>query len=224
MIAHFVSLRVINLENTHLGDTGTIEICGCLSDHPHLTEVNLARNNISDLSCKSVATLIRETFYLASINLHWNAIRGEGAVLILNAVASNGNTRVLDLSWNTVGATKSRAFPTKMAELLSTQENLVHLDLSNNRLDADACEIISKGLKDNHTLWGVHIIGNEAKVDAKGFMHAGKAETNVACEHLAHRINGRMMVVWPSPEEREVDNCWICEGWNEVLFEWPARI
>ena len=169
-----ISLRGLNLENTHLGDTGTIELCALLSDHPRLAEINLARNGITDLSCKAIAAFINDTFYLLSVNLHWNTIRSEGATIILQSVMHNGNIKVLDLSWNTIGASKSKSFPGQMAELLSTQENLVHLDISNNRLSSQDCTVIARGLSENHTLWGMHIIGNDAKIDAKGFIVAGR--------------------------------------------------
>ena len=222
-----ISLRGLNLENTHLGDLGTIELCTLLVDHPRLAEINLARNNISDLSCKSIAGLIKDTFYLLSVNLHWNSIKGEGAALILLAIMHSGNVKVLDLSWNIIGTSKSNAFPRQMAELLLENENLVHLDLSNNRLSAADCSQVSKALSDNHTLWGMHIIGNAARMDAKGYMTTDTLDKNVSSEHLSHRINGRKMVQNPLTDElareMEVDNCWICEGWNEVPFEIPKR-
>jgi len=222
-----MQLRGLNLENTHLGDTGTIELCNALIDHPRLMELNLARNNITDLSCKTIAQLIKDTYYLVSINLHWNTLKGEGATLILQSVMLNNSIKILDLSWNTIGVTKNKVFANKLAELLSTQDNLVHLDISNNRLSSFDCAIISKGLEENHSLWGMHIIGNEGKLDTKGFMQPGKGEKSMANGHLSQRINGRKMVLIPLSEvnahEREVDNCWICEGWNEVLFEWPKE-
>jgi len=33
---------------------------------------------------------------------------------------------------------------------------------------------IEIGIKDNHTLWGIHVIGNEADVDSEGFVYALK--------------------------------------------------
>ena len=68
-------LQSLNLEGTRLGDTGTIQLCGYLADHPRLSDLNLARNGISSLACKAIASVINDTFYLVTVNLHWNTIR-----------------------------------------------------------------------------------------------------------------------------------------------------
>ncbi len=68
------SLRGLNLENTKLGDNAAMLLCKQLTDHPRLKEINLSKNHITDLSCESIAQLVGETFYLASLTLHWNLI------------------------------------------------------------------------------------------------------------------------------------------------------
>ena len=52
------------------------------------------------------------------------------------------------------------------------QENksLVHLDFSFNGFKADDIALIGEGLKHNHTILGIHMMGNEAKVDELGFV------------------------------------------------------
>lgn len=67
-------MRILNLENTSLGDKSAGELCRLLADHPRLSEVNLAKNRITDASCEAISQLINETFYLASLNLHWNML------------------------------------------------------------------------------------------------------------------------------------------------------
>jgi hypothetical protein len=145
-------------------------------------------------------------------------------------MARHSNLKVLDLSWNSIGLSRNKAFAHKLADTFQTQENLVHLDLSHNQLKKEDCSIIAQGLAQNHSLWGFHILGNDGHIDAKGFLTAEKESSpglSLAAEHLTHRINGRRMVTLhhnPITRESNSDNCWICEGWNEVLFEWPSRI
>ena len=141
----------------------------------------------------------------------------------------HGNIKVLDLSWNSIGLSKKKAFSQKLAEVLSTQENLIHLDLSHNQIKKEDCSIIAQGLAPNHTLWGLHMIGNEANMDTKGFLISEREKkfgAAITAEHLARRINGRRMVIMRKEDGkyRSADNCWICEGWNETLFEWPQCI
>jgi hypothetical protein len=80
----------------------------------------------------------------------------------------------------------------------------------------------------NHSLWGFHVFGNDGFIDSKGFLHCGKKdnlEFSLATEHLEHRISGTKMVVMNTEKEdtkvKRINNCWLCEGWNEVLVEWP---
>ncbi len=148
---------------------------------------------------------------------------------ILDAMVHYTNLRVLDLSWNSIGQSKKKTFATKLAEVFATQENLVHLDLSHNKIRKEDCSIIAQGLAQNHSLWGLHFIGNEGHMDVKGFLLPDKDQWSgeVTAEHLAHRISGRRMVITRKEEGgkyQSADNCWICEGWNEVHFQWPARI
>ena len=43
---------------------------------------------------------------------------------------------------------------------------MLHVDFSNNGFSATEIEVIAEGLKDNHTILGIHMIGNEATTDA----------------------------------------------------------
>lgn len=75
------SLRILNLENTKLGDKSASELCKLLADHPKLAEVNLAKNRLTDESCEGIGLMIQETYYLASVNLHWNLITYKGKII-----------------------------------------------------------------------------------------------------------------------------------------------
>lgn len=37
-------------------------------------------------------------------------------------------------------------------------------------MNTNECEILGEYLKSNHTLMGLHIIGNDGKVDIRGFL------------------------------------------------------
>lgn len=47
---------------------------------------------------------------------------------------------------------------------------LIHCDMSNNELSDEACRIIGKKLKKNHTLFGIHMAGNACQVDTFGHL------------------------------------------------------
>jgi hypothetical protein len=64
------------------------------------------------------------------------------------------------------------------------------VDISQNNLTEKECCLINQGLTHNHTILGIHMIGNEASTDALGFVHAGEQETSVS--HLFTRIKPGM--------------------------------
>jgi len=220
-------LRGLNLENTKLGDSGTIALCQQLVDHPRLTDLNLAKNHITDASCDAISTLISDTFYLASLILHWNLITGEGATKILKASMRNTNIKVIDFSWNRIGSLKGKLFAHTLADILTAQENLVHLDVSHNKIKEEDCKTIAAALEGNHSLWGIHFAGNSTySIDSKGFMiNNVNSAVPMGTDHLEVRLNAAKMVVSNVDQEgaklKRAHNCWICEGWNEALFEFP---
>jgi hypothetical protein len=49
-------------------------------------------------------------------------------------------------------------------------KSLIHVDISHNNVPKVDMEIIAEGLKDNHTIMGIHVAGNAAYVDNQGFV------------------------------------------------------
>ena len=47
---------------------------------------------------------------------------------------------------------------------------LVHVDISHSDLTWPQMEIIGGGLSYNHTILGIHVIGNDAEIDSMGFV------------------------------------------------------
>ena len=45
-------------------------------------------------------------------------------------------------------------------------KTLIHLDLSHNNLRKQDIIMMEEGLRDNHTLLGIHMVGNELNTDA----------------------------------------------------------
>jgi len=219
-------LQILNMQNTNLGAAGTIELCSQTSGHLRLSEVNLSNNKITDQACDSIASMIAESKGLQFLSLHWNMISGEGGAKIMAACIKNPGFKVLDLSWNALGSGKAKMFAARFAEFLSYNHGLVHLDLSNNNIKQPECNVISLGLNSNHTLWGLHFSGNKARIDAKGFFQTERiqSDNHIESRHLSPRIHGVQMVLTGKNEEikklRKSDNCWICEGWKETLFEY----
>ena len=50
--------------------------------------------------------------------------------------------------------------------MFKENKTLLHVDLSHNNFKKVDCEIIEEGLKENHTLFGIHMIGNEVNTNS----------------------------------------------------------
>lgn len=129
---------------------------------------------------------------------------------------------MLDLSWNCLGSCKNKAFAQKLAELLSTQEGLLHLDISHNMIKKDDCAILAQGITNNHSLWGLHISGNEACMTPLGYINigGGKMLGGLGSESdvIQSRIKGWEVTNFGVIPHNQ-DYCWLCEGWNVQKFE-----
>lgn len=54
--------------------------------------------------------------------------------------------------------------------------SLIHLDLSHNNLKSEDCELMEEGLKDNHTILGLHMVGNDFNTNSLGYFNKKKSE------------------------------------------------
>ena len=79
------------------------------------------------------------------------------------------------------------------ADAFSSNKSLLHLDLSNNQFDSRELKIMAEGLQKNHQILGIHLTGNEGKMDGMGFIQAYQEDGLGRQEDLAyHHIYTRM--------------------------------
>lgn len=60
----------------------------------------------------------------------------------------------------------------KWSEVFVENTTLLHLDMSHNNLETQEIRIMAAGLDQNHSILGIHLQGNEATVNAGGFVTA----------------------------------------------------
>lgn len=58
----------------------------------------------------------------------------------------------------------------KWRKTLMKNMSMLHLDISHNQFKPEDMEVIGDGLKENHTLIGMHTAGNYAELDPLGFL------------------------------------------------------
>lgn len=70
--------------------------------------------------------------------------------------------------------------------MFEQNKSLIHLDLSHNGFMDEEIQIMSDGLKENHTILGMHMLGNEKSTDTLGYITA--RDDNPAASHIMTRI------------------------------------
>ena len=107
----------------------------------------------------------------------------------------------------------------ELQNMFRENKTLIHLDLSHNNLKKQDILIMEEGLRENHTLLGIHMVGNEINTDSLGFFKDQSSEPGVS--HIITRIKPSLATGTISETKVELkatSNCWICEGWSQVLF------
>ena len=116
----------------------------------------------------------------------------------------------------------------KWKDALRINKTLIHLDISNNMLDAREVAVIKEGLDINHSILGIHFIGNEGDIDMFGNLKPHdlqglKDEHDSAKSVLTRRIQPNLNMGTVTNKEaiklQVNSNCWLCEGWTEYQFE-----
>lgn len=99
--------------------------------------------------------------------------------------------------------------------MFKENKSLIHLDLSHNNIKKEDCEVMAEGLKENHTVLGFHMIGNEVDLNSLGYFKTYSSDPSAA--HIAMRIKPTLSTgtLKKSKVELQASSCcWICEGWS----------
>ena len=127
---------------------------------------------------------------IEELYLKWNQINGVGGSTIFKGLIGGSRIKILDLSWNSFGSYSS-SFSKTFAEFIISNDCLLHLDLSHNKLGKEDSKIISEALVNNHTLYGLHYDGNYGYIDPKGFLKLiDVPDQKFDVSYVTHQING----------------------------------
>ena len=107
------------------------------------------------------------------------------------------------------------------------QLSLIHLDISHNNINYEDSKFIAEKSKSNHAILGIHVDGNAMEIDGLGFITPIEKELknkNYYSEsQIYYGMNKeyelRKTAVDTVRRIRGKNNCWICEGFREIQFE-----
>ena len=122
-------------------------------------------------------------------------------------------------------------FAIALGELFEkNQTALVHLDISYNNLNYSDCKLIAEKSKFNHSILGIHLEGNLMDINCLGFIIPKEKEKKnqdkkyFSRSHINYDMNRdydiRKTKIDSVRKIRGKSNCWICEGFREVQFEY----
>lgn len=181
-------LQELDLSDNKMSDAFLESLCSLINGHClELRGLALAKCGIGTTTrCASaLGGLVGAGRLLTSLDLAWNMLSGEAALLVVTAIGDNGATaggqlRRVNLAWNRLGTATQAGLENRrrqatmvakaFADVFTFNKTLFHLDLSYNNFSADDCRIMGEALRANHTLFGIHLIGNQAAVDSMGFI------------------------------------------------------
>ena len=246
-------IRYLNLAQNILDDEIALELSILIKKCEYLTVLILYQNQLRNQGGGLLMNEIKNHNRLKILDLSWNLIGTNLTDEIptldeLTKASTNPNShfdnaylnelkytmqfrRQGSLSPVRVGS-KVSYFTNQLCELFHNKSSeLIHLDISYNNINFVDSSAISENIKDNHTILGIHVDGNDMWVDELGFVHPvekNKYKQNhfaqsqifyrIASDHPLSRSN-----VINVQKLRSKNNCWICEGWREIKFHYKPN-
>jgi hypothetical protein len=120
-------------------------------------------------------------------------------------------------------------FAVALGEYFSNESiDLIHLDISHNNINYIDCKLLSEKVKLNHTILGIHLDGNEMEINGLGFINpiekSSKSNKYFSESQISYGINKtyklRKTTIDKVRKIRSKNNCWICDGFREIEFEY----
>ena len=160
--------------------------------------------------------------------VHWNQFKSKGGTDIAKALEKNNTIETFDISFNNIGwEGDDNEWAEAFKIMFRDNKSIIHIDISYCGFNMDDILIINEGLSENHTIWGIHSIGNAGKIDQLGFLVPITTKDDPVWFTFT-RITSKFQAGVISTEKllksNNKTNCWIWEGWTEHWFEFTPGI
>lgn len=136
---------------------------------------------------------------LSTLLMRWNRIAAKGLTDLCGALEKTDSLKSLDLSFNPLSKKSpdlTDKYPECLADMFRVNTSIVHMDLSHTGITVGDAEVLSKGLNENHTIYGLHLTGNEISVTADGFITQDR-RSHAADSHIMVRVSESLLMGVP---------------------------
>ncbi|RQM27113.1 hypothetical protein B5M09_006101 [Aphanomyces astaci] len=211
------TLGCLDMSNNLLNLHAATSLSAMITGSKTLVHINLEHNQLNNraVTLLSLASMLAENAKVEELYLSWNKIRGVGAQRLVEALGYHTSLRVLDLSWNSLNSCPNNSVAAALATSLTNNKVLVHLDISNNALDAIACGILAAALVANHTIVG-YVKSALSTPIALQAQHKHCAIKHFELHQDNQDPNTSLDAWWPYVDRA----CWLCGRWSEHRFVW----
>lgn len=163
---HNKSITRLDLSFNQIKSEGATAILDSLKTNTSLVYLNLSGNSIDEcISDKLINTL--PFVFLKELDLSFNSLNDKGFISLMQSISS---VSVLKIVNNGI----SDASMQDVAEFLSINRVLRHLDLSNNSIGDEGVKIMIDAIMANSALQEIYLLGNKV--------------TGIGLEYLATKI------------------------------------
>eukprot|EP00929_Paragymnodinium_shiwhaense_P003899 TRINITY_DN104613_c0_g1_i1.p1 TRINITY_DN104613_c0_g1~~TRINITY_DN104613_c0_g1_i1.p1 ORF type:complete len:1184 (-),score=215.60 TRINITY_DN104613_c0_g1_i1:81-3632(-) len=162
-------LRSLELSNCGINDSVCKTLCDSLMSVRNLRSLNFSGNKIY-MAAREVGNLVGCQAMLEELDMHWNHATGDGGRELVRSFMGHGRLHTVNLSWNPLGKVAGDDICKLFAQTFAENKVLKHLDLSNCDLREEQCRLMAEGLKENRTLLGLHMAGNDGRLCPRGFI------------------------------------------------------
>lgn len=151
-------LKVCNLENPRiqtLQEDHTVHLGRMLRVDTHLSEIYLGKHMMRDEGVRQLVSFLLENKTLRILDLRCNELGAEGAMHIGKLLQNDCQLVQLNLKGNRIGEKSNVNGVKALAEALTSNRMLKHVDLNNNGLCGEALQYLGQSVDQNSTLQSV---------------------------------------------------------------------
>ena len=255
LIKHCYALRVLQLHGNKINNKGGALLISTISTNREIKFLDISNNEIGNNITNEVTREeiyktndpLRSTFRNYDLKEFSKTMNIKFKDIVLPSIEENGKgaknkipkpdyLKSIKLQKNMkIPEIPISPFAIALGQLFKSKEvGLVHLNISHNKINYIDCSHIEEEVKNNHTILGIHVEGNEMSIDSLGFIHAFKknerkndyfANSQISYETKYNKESNILMgnsllksKITKHLEIKHKNNCWICEGWNEMQF------